>query len=206
MDAKERWLVEQLMSVIKSGTFTERDILALLIVLRNHAKGDNVIREFGDFVAHREKDRGWLQKYVHEVKIGLANGDLPQNIPIANKHVQEDLNQVLILLKLPEVNEELANQITICIISLLQSVQVKIKEQKVTTLLKLHVGVGRDKIWLIGEAPNPGGMLFFFPIMFGQNRYLPGIDYDYPPKKMDQLVEAFSLNGRLRLEPRPQPA
>jgi hypothetical protein len=206
MDAKERWLVEQLLSVINSGTFTERDVLALLIVLRNHAKDDNVIREFGDFIAHREKDRGWLQKYVHEVKKGLASGDLPQNIPIANKHVQEDLNRVLQLLEIPEVNEELANQITICIISLLQSVQVKIKEQKANILLKLHVGVGRDKIWLIGEAPNPAGMLFFFPIMFGQNRYLPGIDYDSPPLKMDQLVEAVSVNGVFRLEPRARSA
>jgi hypothetical protein len=147
-----------------------------------------------------------LKNYVHAVKKGLETGELPQNIPIANKHVQEDLNQVLRSLTIPEVNEELANQFTICIISLLQSVQVKIKDQKTVSLLNLHVGVGREKIWLIGEAPNPRGDLFFFPIMFGQNRYLPGIDYDYPPKKMDQLVEAFSVNGKFKLEPRPQAA
>jgi hypothetical protein len=51
MDAKERFLIEQLHSTLLSGSFTERDILAFLIVLRNHAKDDNVVREVGDFVA-----------------------------------------------------------------------------------------------------------------------------------------------------------
>jgi len=206
MDAKERLLIERIYSTILSSSYTERDILSFLIVLRNHAEKDNVIREFGDFVAHREKDRGWLQHYVHEVKMGLESGELPQKIPLSNRNVQEDLNQVLRSLNIPDADEELANQVTICIISLLQSVQIKIEDEKALILLKLHVGVGRDKIWLIGEAPNPRGDLFLFPVVFGQNRYLQGIDYDYPPLRMDQLVEAFSVNGKFTLEPRTQPA
>lgn len=68
MDAKEQFLIEQLTDTILSGPFSERDVLALLILLRRHAKQESVIREFGDFVAHREKDRGWLQKNVLAVK------------------------------------------------------------------------------------------------------------------------------------------
>ena len=61
MDAKERWLIEQTLVTLEAGTFSERDVLALLILLRRHAQPTSVIREFGDFVAHREKDRGILK-------------------------------------------------------------------------------------------------------------------------------------------------
>jgi hypothetical protein len=172
-------------------------------MLRNHVKADNVIREFGDFVAHREKDRGRLRDYINIVKKGLETGELPQNIPIANKHIQENMNAALRSLAFPELSEELANQFTICVISLLQSVQVQIKDREKITPLKLHVGVGRDKIWLIGEAFNPQGHLFYFPIMFGQNKYIPDVDYDYPPMKMEQVVEAISVNKVFRLVPQP---
>jgi hypothetical protein len=202
MDAKEQFLIEQLTDTILSGTFSERDVLALLIVLRRHAKQENVIREFGDFVAHREKDRGWLQKYVLTVKKGLESGELPINIPISNRDIQADLNQILRSLHIPEIGEELSNQITLCIISLLQSVQIKIENLPSDLTLKLYVGIGRSKIWLLGEAPNPRGDLFYFPILFGQNRYIPDIDFEDPPIKMQQIVEAFSVNGVFLFEPR----
>jgi hypothetical protein len=37
MDAKERWLIGQARSTLEAGTFCERDVLGLLILLREHA-------------------------------------------------------------------------------------------------------------------------------------------------------------------------
>ena len=67
MDAKEQRLVGDLYRRISERAFHERDVLALLILLRPHSAGGSPVRELSDFIAHREKDRGSLKTYVHHV-------------------------------------------------------------------------------------------------------------------------------------------
>jgi hypothetical protein len=67
MDAKEELLVGDLYRRIRSHTFHERVVLALLILLRPYSVANSPVRELSDFVAHREKDRGALKTYVHHV-------------------------------------------------------------------------------------------------------------------------------------------
>lgn len=77
MDVKERWLLTGLSEQIGGGTFDERDVLAFLILLRRHTPNDHLVRELGDFVAHRERDRGMLRRYLADVQRmfdGLAPG------------------------------------------------------------------------------------------------------------------------------------
>ena len=69
MDAKEKVLVADLYKRIATRTFHERDVLALLILLREHAPKGSPVGELSDFVAHREKDRGSLKTYVHRIGI-----------------------------------------------------------------------------------------------------------------------------------------
>ena len=57
MDAKEIFLVQKIYKKIVNSSYNEFDIYALLMLLRQHVK-NGPIREFGDFIAHREKDRG----------------------------------------------------------------------------------------------------------------------------------------------------
>src|SRR5262245_13816243 len=61
MDAKEFRLVSELHTRISRATFHERDVLALLILMRPRTDDNSPARELSDFVAHREKDRGALQ-------------------------------------------------------------------------------------------------------------------------------------------------
>ena len=193
MDAKERWLIEQLHTAILSGSFTERDVLALLITLRNHLlplrnhrEQDKLVLEFGDFVAHREKDRGILQRYLHSVQSALrgelaANGEPSSFTVLSFESVRNSFNKVFRSLELPELDAELANQITVCIISLLQSVEIRatrarkrardahlyrsiscgIRGEKMgsadayasaTSLPKLLVGISREYIALLGQG------------------------------------------------------
>jgi hypothetical protein len=58
MDSKEKFLVDEPCRRITQQTFHERDVLAPLILLREHSTAESPVREFADFIAHREKDRG----------------------------------------------------------------------------------------------------------------------------------------------------
>jgi hypothetical protein len=57
MDAKEASLVADLHERVVNRLFHERDVLALLILLRDHAPKASPVRQLSDFIAHREKDR-----------------------------------------------------------------------------------------------------------------------------------------------------
>ena len=52
---------------VRSHTFDEREVLALLILLRPYSVAGAPVKELSDFVAHREKDRGSLKTYVQHV-------------------------------------------------------------------------------------------------------------------------------------------
>ena len=67
VDAKEKFLVDELCRRIREQKFHERDVLALLILLRGHSAAESPVRELADFIAHREKERGALKKYVQHV-------------------------------------------------------------------------------------------------------------------------------------------
>lgn len=198
MDAKERWLIEQLHSVILSRSFTERDVLALLIILRRHAEQDNLVLEFGDFIAHREKDRGIFKEYLHRVHSALrgelaTNGEPTSFTVFSFKSVQNSFNKIFRSLGLPELDTELANQITVCIISLLQSVEMK--ADSATSASKLLVGISCEYIALLGQGRLPAGHIMSFPILMAQNNYkeLPSSCTEY--MILDRIVEAGSTNG-----------
>jgi len=129
MDAKERWLIEQTRSTLESGSFSEHDVLGLLILLRRHAPACSAVREFGDFVAHREKDRGILHTYLCRIQTALngtaAPHDQPLTLPIfTSSDIHASLNELLTSLGISPIDAELGNRLAVCIISLLQSVKV----------------------------------------------------------------------------------
>ena len=205
MDAKERWFIKQLHSAILSGSFAERDVLALLITLRNHAEQGNLVREFGDFVAHREKNRGVLQKYLHSVQSALGaelatNGEPTSFTVLSFESVRNSFNEVFRSLELPELDAELANQITVCIISLLQSVEIKAGSP--TSVPKLLVGISCEYIALLGQGKLAAGHIMVFPILMARNNYveLPSSSTEY--MILDRVVEACSINGDFRFAQR----
>ena len=60
MDSKEKHLVDELCRRCTQQIFHERDVLALLILLRGHSAAESPVRELADFIAHRE-----LQPELH---------------------------------------------------------------------------------------------------------------------------------------------
>lgn len=203
MDAKEERLIGELYHRIKDYSFHERDILALLILLRPYADIGSPVRELGDFIAHREKDRGALKNYVqHVVRYVEAvahktSGQAKIEVVHSSGAFHDSLNIVLSKLELAALTTNEADSILVCVMSLLQDVRVFHNKDEIG-----HLGLCKyfNELWLCGiiEMPQFLGIRVVFPALIVQNRYCPtcapGVPGDFP-----DLVEARCDEGQLRL-------
>jgi hypothetical protein len=202
-DQKEQWLVGQACSTIAAGTFTERDVLTLLILLRRHAPLNSPIREFGDFVAHREKDRGILQEYVSRAQKALRGetGDTV-NLPVFSvSEIGKALNDLLATFAVGPFDTERVNQIAVCIITLLQTVVVETPLGQ--ELGGFGVAMSSDHIILMGRGTVPAGHVFEYPLLIAENHAyeysLAQHQVDYPMRN-DFIVQAYAVDGVFRCE------
>lgn len=202
MDAKESHLVADLHQRITSRSFHERDILGLLILLRDHAADASPVRELGDFVAHREKDRGALKKYVQHVAAYLeaAVKRTPAQVKIEFVHSRaafcDSLNAVFARFSLPPLPAHLGDDVLACVMSLLQDVRLFHNRKEIGRL-----GLGRfnNELWLCAAVVEPSkGVHMVFPAFGVPNRYCSAGDVQRLGA-FSGLVEARCTEGRLRL-------
>jgi hypothetical protein len=201
MDAKEKFLVDELCRRIRDQIFHERDVLALLILLRGHSAAGSPVRELADFIAHREKDRGALQKYVQRVVAygqALANGTAGQlkiDPVFTAAAFRVSLNSVLAGLSIPVFPNERTDDVLACTMSLLQDVRL-IHEKKEIGRLGLARLAG--DLWLRGSViMQPKGVQVVFPVLIVSNRCCAPGDAEH--MWFSGLVEARCTKGKLRL-------
>jgi hypothetical protein len=203
MDAKEQGLVGDLYRRVKVHTFHERDVLALLILLRPHASAGSPVRELSDFVAHREKDRGSLKTYVHhvvaygEALVKKTAAQLKIDVVHSADAFRESLNIALAQFQLAPLARDVTDDVLACVMSLLQDVRLFHKQREIGRL-----GLGRLKkeLWLAAVIPMPGPkqVHVVFPALIVANNYCSS----GKEKKLGAfagLVEARCTKGRLRL-------
>jgi hypothetical protein len=206
MDPKERWLLEGMRAKLDSGSFTERDILSLLILLRRHASSEPVVKEFGDFIAHRDKDKGILKDYLSRVqKLLKGSKEEALSLPIfTEKEIHLSFNKVLSKIGLTEINSELANQITVCIITLLQSVKVETKLEN--QIIGFSVAMSSHQIALCGHGTLVAGHRITFPLITAiNNGYEESLKF-VPFKDLltcSHIVESYCIGGKFKVEQRP---
>jgi len=201
MDSKEKFLVDELCRRITEQKFHERDVLALLILLRGHSAVESPVRELADFIAHREKDRGALKKYVqHVVAYGqaLANGTAAQlkiDPVFTAAAFRDSLNSVLAGLSIRVFPKERTDDVLACTMSLLQDVRLIHEKREIGRL-----GLARlaGDLWLSGSViMQPKGVQVVFPVLIVPNRYsAPG---NAERLGFSGLVEARCTKEKLRL-------
>lgn len=210
MDAKERSLVERAHATLASGSFTERDVLVLLMLLRRHAAPKSPVREFADFVAHRDKDRGILKDFLRGIQLALHADQSGSNRPVTfqvltNRDIHSVFNAVFASLGLNPIDEELANRIAVCIIALLQSVRIETYQQQ--PVRGLSVEVSSDSIGLFGHSTIPAGHVLRFPVLLAENRgyelSVAMASKPVPFLSCDHVIEACCLNGQFIIAQRP---
>jgi len=202
MDAKEQNLVADLHKLITNHSFHERDILALLILLREHAANRTAVRELGDFIAHREKDRGALKKYVHHVTayVEAATKNKPAQVKVepvySSAEFRDSLNTSFAGFGLPQVSPDLTDDVLICIMSLLQDVRIFHMGREIGHLLLARF---YSELWLFAVVVEPTKKArILFPALTVPNRHCP-VAGGEPFAGFSGLVEARFTEGRLRL-------
>jgi hypothetical protein len=202
MDAKEKILVDDLHRCVATRAFHERDILSLLILLREHAARASPVRELSDFVAHREKDRGSLKTYVHHVvKYGEAliqktSASLKIEVVHSADDFCQSLNDVLRKFDLSSLTKDVSDDVLACIMSLLQDVRVFHNRREIGRL-----GLGRfnKELWLCAAiVMPPKNVHVVFPALIVPNRYCSSGDVEQLGV-FSGLVEARCTAGKLRL-------
>ncbi len=210
MDTKERWLIEQARATLEAGTFTELDVLGLLILLRRHAQPKSVVCEFGDFVAHRDKNRGILQTYLRHIQAVLKGDTVPGDQPVKHQVITSNdiciaFNKLFSSLGFSPIGTELGNRLAVCIITLLQSVRVDTSSK--TPALGFVVKMSSFKIVLMGLGEVPTGHVFGFPLLIADNNgYEASLAMACPPVESllggNFIVEAYCQDGVFRIEQR----
>jgi hypothetical protein len=73
VDNKQKQLLEFYYRKFIELTFDEKDVYNFLILIRESVRGIRSIRELGDFIAHREKSKGFIKEYLEENQRILNN-------------------------------------------------------------------------------------------------------------------------------------
>jgi hypothetical protein len=214
MDEKERWLIEQARTTIDTGTFSEWDVLGLLIMLRRHAPPNSAILELADFVAHRERDKGILKMYLNRIQTALKSNTSPRGqqttFPVfTSTDIYTAFNMLFTSLGFSPIDVELGNRLSVCIITLLQS--VKVNTPLMIPTRGFIVGMSSYKIALMGLAELPAGHIVKFPLLMADNN---GYEVSlamapHPVESLiggDLLVEAYCQGGVFRVQQRNRPA
>ncbi len=177
MDNKESVLIDRCLTSFYQNTFVEMDVYLLLILLRQHSKKNSIVFELANFVAHRERDRGMLHKYILETKlkaekIGVESTTIVIKERFKTADLFKDINQILLELEFLPLPNEISNEIMVCVISLLQDVKL-VNNNKIIGHLVL--AISKDEIELMGSV-KPKGKIYKttnikinFPVLKAEN-------------------------------------
>jgi hypothetical protein len=199
MDAKEHQLVRDLARRLRNRTFHERDVLALLIVLREHTGPRSTLRELADFVAHREKDRGALQRYVKHVfdYLEALKKGTEARLRVATVHSPQEfcdsVNAALVKFDLVPLPRDVTDDAFVCVMSLLQEVRLIHNGSQIGGL-----SLGRlvNDLHLSGVVLTSEGTRVAFPALIIENKYCPRTSEF---ESFKGIVEARCTGSKLHL-------
>ncbi len=171
MDSKERALITGLLGRVQALEFDEHHALSLLILLRRHAASKAPLAaELGDFVAHRERDRGLLLRFLKQVQGALLPGgqapthyDTPVSVPV----LHDQLNALFAELSMSPIRFEHAECLALVVAALLDRVEFPVHGARRSRLL---FGFNAQFAGLFGEVPLLSAIVAF-PVMAVRNRF-----------------------------------
>lgn len=118
MDSKEKQLFYYYYEKFRNSTFEEYDVYAFLILIRRHCPDNRSINKLADFIAHRDKSRGYIKEYLEELKDKfnkIYNNSVEKQMKIkveevfTFKEIKNGLNSVFKKFNLEELNIDIIN-------------------------------------------------------------------------------------------------
>jgi hypothetical protein len=203
LDDKELSLISSLRRKIKEKDFHERDILALLLLLRQYSASHSPVYELANFINHREKVQGHIKDYLYEAKKTLddakqkgAGRQLVFRELFTVKDVQNSFNSTFSQLDLEDLTLQDAEDVLLCIMSLLQDVRILHNDEEIGKLTLVRT---KSEIQLRGNIRIQNEDFPFSPLIV-PNHYCDGPRGE-EPQPFSGLVEARCINGALKLCP-----
>ena len=209
MDRKEKQLVDHYYKKFSERSFDEKDVYSFLMAVREHASDIKVIKEFSDFIVHREKSTGYVKDYLDECKDIINNlGKEKNRRKIENifsfKEIRNGFNALFQQLGFEKLPLDIINDFIICMISLLQDVKI------VSGSLNKEVGhlsfaASSKELFLMGNMTirNQGrSMPITFPVLSVNNLYVqitPQDKNDTPYLFDHELIEVINVNRKLAI-------
>lgn len=154
MDAKEVFLVKAIYDKILAHNYDELDIYVFLMLFREPSGKDTIIREIGDFAAHRIRDRGKTYKKLNEIlgKDILIDDNVNTDTvyylntnPIFQKNeLSEGINEILFQMGFKRLDDTHIDGILLCVISIFQDIQI-ISKGETNKIGKLVYFVSKGK-------------------------------------------------------------
>ncbi len=207
MDKKEQQLVEYYYNKFAERSFDEKDLYSFLLLVREDAHDNKVIKELGDFIVHREKNTGYVKEYLEECKHIIINLEKEKNSRkiediFSFKEIRNGFNSLFVKRGFEKLPTEIINDFILCIISLLQSVAL------VSGNLNKEVGhlsfaASSKEIFLMGNMKTLSKGRYIpvtFPVLAVKNIYekiTPQDNNDTPYLFNDELIEVVNIEGDL---------
>lgn len=202
MDNKELEIITELHNRIITKLCNESDIYSILILLRCYAKEKTAVKEFGDFIAHREKDRGFINEYLIRTKEILDNlGKRNELLVIKNvfsfEEIKTSFNEILSKLNLQNFNDEIVRIIIVFIISLLQD--VNIIDKKKNSVGKLVFSISKNEIVLLGRVYVQNKTFVVFPVLSVKNWFEDKVK-SKDPVLIDKIIKVVLVNYEIKIK------
>lgn len=207
MDKKEQQLFAYYYQKFSERDFDEKDLYSFLMLVREDAEGIESIKELGNFIANREKSKGYVSDYLEDCKQVINNlGTVSKGKKIEDifsfKEIRNGFNALFIKNSFEKLSSDIINDFILCIISLLQGVKL------VSGNLNKEVGylsfaVSSKEVFLMGnmKALNKGRYIpVTFQVLSAKNSYeavTPQDKNDTPYLFNDELIEVVNINGEI---------
>jgi hypothetical protein len=214
MDARERHLLAHYLARIAGDVFEEADIYAFVLLLRPYASEGSSLREFGDFMAHRERTQGTFRRFlITELErlraTSIVETDcetvqeavklLRSAVLFPEERILRDLNETLRLVGGTAIDTARAGAIVACLISLLQD--ASFLDGNKNEVGRLVAAFDADLLFLLAEMVRDGRTHILIPVLRTPNVYQRFIKAD--DRQFAAMPnEAFTLlrvNGKLRM-------
>ncbi|MDS9471573.1 hypothetical protein E2C16_03600 [Sporosarcina pasteurii] len=207
MDKKEKQLVDYYYGKFSERSFDEKDLYGFLMVVREHSRDQQVIRDLTDFIVHRENSTGYAKAYLDECKEIINNlGKTKVRRKIEHlfsfKDIRNGFNRLFQELGLERLPVEIMNDFLICIISLLQGIKILSGNKKVG---HLSFAASSKELFLMGNMTikNQGRtMPITFPVLSVKNIYEeinPQDSQDTPYLFDHEMMEVINVNRQLAI-------
>lgn len=162
MDIKEFSLISEYHQKLASLQFDELDVLAMLILLRPHSQPGSKLREAADFVAHRQRTRGKIHTYLNRARDQILKARSRESYRLVIREqlftepaLIDSINKALGVHGLNPVSKEVGSAFMLCVISLLQGVNLYMQGQSIASLRFATHFADQVGVCLIGEIPIP---------------------------------------------------